>query len=44
LALKDLLTDAREAGLDTELAEVPSQARKIVRRVLGDAAKFPDEE
>jgi SulP family sulfate permease len=35
LVLRDLLTDAEEAGLKTEVVDVPPQAEKIISRVLG---------
>ena len=34
LALRDLLQDAKSAGLEVDLADVPPQARKIVSRVV----------
>jgi SulP family sulfate permease len=36
LVLRDLLRDAEEAGLETEVVDVPPQAAKIISRVLGD--------
>lgn len=36
LVLQRVLEDAREAGLDAKVVDVPPQARKIVCRVLGE--------
>lgn len=36
LTLRALLDDARRAGLDAEVVDVPYQSRKIVGRVLGE--------
>ena len=41
LALQALLDEAREAGLDAEVADVPPQAAKIVARVLDGATRKP---
>jgi SulP family sulfate permease len=38
LVLKGLVADARSAGLEVELRDVPPQARKIVERVLASHA------
>jgi SulP family sulfate permease len=38
LVLKGLVIDARSAGLEVELRDVPPQARKIVQRVLASHA------
>jgi SulP family sulfate permease len=35
MALQALLIDAKEAGLEARVADVPPQADKILRRVLG---------
>jgi SulP family sulfate permease len=43
LALKSLLAEAREAGLEAHVADVPPQAAKIVARVL-DGAKGKETE
>lgn len=39
IALRELLADARQAGLDVAVEDVPSHALRIVTRVLGDT--FP---
>jgi SulP family sulfate permease len=36
LVLQRVLEDAREAGLDAKVVDVPPQARKIIRRVLDE--------
>jgi sulfate permease, SulP family len=36
LVLERVLQDARDAGLDARVGDVPPQARKIIRRVLGE--------
>jgi SulP family sulfate permease len=41
LALQALLTEAREAGLEAEVADVPPQAAKIVARVLDRPTRKP---
>ena len=35
LALRDVLSDAEEAGLETQIVDVPPQAAKIIGRVVG---------
>jgi SulP family sulfate permease len=37
LVLQRVLQDAGEAGLDAKVVDVPPQARKIIRRVLGES-------
>src|SRR5680860_504445 len=36
LALRGLMDDAREAGFEVELSDIPPQARKIIARVVDD--------